>query len=405
MVKKTALIVRSSIATSAALVMLFTATAHSSAVDWSKEAVVENKMINEVNLNPLEIKIEGEEGVKAKEQSLRNEKVNLRTTPNLNSINTESKISTSPSLRLSRNVTNGLTLTKQSPNSTSTLTLNLNDATTKRPNTAIDINKAITKINEEKLLIEPVPYGSFNSNFLLGKPQTRDVGETIYFNSTTELTRIEFQIAGVTLIMPEYHRAKDEDKHKYERPATKGQYGPIEGKINVSLWHDEKEMLKSLPERFDLKSDFSKIIEFDVTEKMHLGKTTSIDLPTEIELKPGYYYLNLYFTVYDLNITTIWVTGRQSGNNKLGGLNKDMPTTCEYTPAKDLYPDGQAYYSYQDTGWDRKSPEEKWNYQTPRSYTFKIHEFAKVNECIVIGMYNDILNTGDIFLNLFGREK
>jgi hypothetical protein len=88
----------------------------------------------------------------------------------------------------------------------------------------------------------------------------------------------------------------------------------------------------------------------------------------------------------------------------MGGPDKNMPTNCKYTPSVDLYPKGQAYFSYQENSWDKKTPEEKWNYQTARSYTFKVHNFAKVNECIVIGNYNDILNTGDIFLNVYGSK-
>ena len=262
-----------------------------------------------------------------------------------------------------------------------------------------------TPINYEKLIIAPVPFGNFNSNFLLGKPQSRDVGETLYFDLPTDLTRLEFQIAGVTLITPEYHSATEEQKHNLERPATRGGYKPIEAKINVSLWRDDKNVLEALPKTFDLRVGFTRMEEFDFTAEISVGETTSVKFPRSIQVTPGYYYLNLFFVVEDLNVTTLWVAGRQTGNNTLGGPNKDMPTNCKYTPATDLYPKGQAYYSYQDNGWDKKSPTEKWNYQTPRSYTFKLHEYAKVSECIVVGNYNDILNSGDIFFNVYGNSK
>jgi hypothetical protein len=262
-----------------------------------------------------------------------------------------------------------------------------------------------TQTNDENLIISPVPSGNANTTFMLGKPQSRDIGQTLYFDSPVDLTRLEFQIAMLTLITPEYHAATEEQKHNLERSAFRGEYKPIDAKINVSLWRDDRNVLGALPNTFDLRTGFSRIEEFDVTATISVAETTSINFPRSIQVTPGYYYLNLFFVVDDLNVTTLRFQGRQSGTNTMGGPNRDLPTNCKYTPATDLYPQGQAYYSYQDTGWDKKSPTEKWNYQTPRSYTFKLHDYAKVSECAVIGNYNDILNTGDIFFNLYGKER
>lgn len=259
--------------------------------------------------------------------------------------------------------------------------------------------------NNEKLIIAPVPFGNFNTTFMLGKPQSRDIGQTLYFDSPTDLTRLEFQVALLTLITPEYHSATEDQKHNLERPAFRGGYKPIEAKINVSLWRDDRKVLGALPKTFDLRDGFTRIEEFDSTAEISVGVTTSVKFPRSIQVTPGYYYLNIYLVVDDLNVTTLRFAGRQTGNNTMGGPKKDMPTNCKYTPATDLYPEGQAYYSYQDIGWEKKSPTEKWNFQTPRSYTFQLHDYAKVDECIVIGNYNDILNTGDIFFNVYGNSK
>ena len=198
--------------------------------------------------------------------------------------------------------------------------------------------------------------------------------------------------------------ATEDQKHNLERPYNRGQYKPFIADINVSLWKDDQGILAELPEKFDLRSGFTKIEEFNVQANVELGENVNLSFPKATIVKPGHYYLNLHFTVEDLNVTTLRFAGRQTGDNTLGGPNRDMPTSCNYNPSKDLYPRGQAYFSYQENFWDEKTPEEKWSYQTPRSYTFKLHDYAKVQDCIVIGSYNDILNTGDIYLNVYGSK-
>ena len=258
--------------------------------------------------------------------------------------------------------------------------------------------------NSEQLLISPVPQGTFNANFMLGKPQSRDIGESLFFDSEKKISSLEFEVAIFTWISPEYHSATEDQKHNLEKAYFRDQYKPISAKVNVSLWRDDLGILAGLPETFDLRNGFTKVDEFDVSTKIEVGKSVRISFPKPTTVKSGHYYLNLYFIVEDLNITTLRFAGRQTGSNTMGGPNRDMPNDCKYTPSEDLYPKGQAYYSYQDNSWDQKTPEEKWNFQTPRSYTFKLHDYAKVNECSAVGRYNDILNTGDIFLNVYGSK-
>lgn len=256
----------------------------------------------------------------------------------------------------------------------------------------------------EQLLISPVPKVNRNTTFMLGKPQSRDIGESLFFDSEVKVSGLEFEIGAFTWISPTYHFATEDQKHNLEKAYNRGQYKPFPAKINVSLWRDDLDILSSLPETFDLRSGFTRVEEFDVKTSIALGESIRLNFPKPTTVRPGYYYLNLYFIVEDLNITTLRFAGRQTGTNTMGGPDKNMPTNCKYTPSVDLYPKGQAYFSYQENSWDKKTPEEKWNYQTARSYTFKVHNFAKVNECIVIGNYNDILNTGDIFLNVYGSK-
>jgi hypothetical protein len=256
----------------------------------------------------------------------------------------------------------------------------------------------------EQLLISPVPKGNFNTTFMLGKPQSRDIGESLFFESEAKLSSLEFEVSLLTWISPEFHTATEEEKRAIERSYFRGQYKPLPASVNVSLWRDDFGVLAEIPEKFDLKNGFTKVDEFEVNINIEVGNSVRIKFPKQVNVKPGHYFLNMYFTVNDLYITTLRFAGRQTGINTLGGPKRDMPTNCAYTPAKDLYPQGQAYFSYQDTFWDQKSPEEKWNYQTPRSYTFKLHDYAKVTECGVVGSYNDILNTGDIFLDIYGSK-
>jgi hypothetical protein len=54
------------------------------------------------------------------------------------------------------------------------------------------------------------------------------------------------------------------------------------------------------------------------------------------------------------------------------------------SPSSDPYPDG-AYYWPEDATPD-----------------FFIPAFAKVNECITVGRYDNIMNEGDIILDLYG---
>jgi hypothetical protein len=260
------------------------------------------------------------------------------------------------------------------------------------------------KGNFKNLLISPVPQGSFNATFMLGKPQSRDIGETLFFDSEAEVSGLEFEVSTFTWISPKYHSATEDQKHSLEKAYFRGQYKPLSAKVNVSIWQDDMQILGGLPDTFDLRNGFTKVYEFDVKTKIEVGKSVKISFPKPTTLNAGYYYFNLYFVVDDLNITTLRFAGRQTGKNTLGGPNRDMPTNCKYTPPKDLYPKGQAYFSYQDNSWDQKTPEEKWNFQTPRSYTFKLHDYAKVSECSFQGSYNDILNTGDIFLNVYGSK-
>ena len=254
----------------------------------------------------------------------------------------------------------------------------------------------------EQLLISSVPRMSTNTTFMLGKPQSRDIGESLFIESEVKVSGLEFEIAAFTWISPEYHFATEDQKHNLEKAYNRGQYKPFPAKVNVSLWRDDLGILGSLPETFDLRSGFTRVEEFNVQTNIELGKSVRISFPKPTIVKAGYYYLNLYFIVDELNITTLRFAGRQTGNNTMGGPERNMPTTCNYKPSEDLYPKGQAYFSYQNNSWDQKTPQEKWNFQTARSYTFKLHNYAKVNECIVIGSYNDILNTGDIFLNVYG---
>jgi hypothetical protein len=262
-----------------------------------------------------------------------------------------------------------------------------------------------TERKTEELLISPVPKVNRNTTFMLGKPQSRDIGESLFFDSEVKVSGLEFEIGAFTWISPAYHFATEDQKHNLEKAYNRGQYKPFPAKINVSLWRDDLDILSSLPETFDLRSGFTRVEEFDIKTDIALGESVRLNFPKPTTVKPGYYYLNLYFIVEDLNITTLRFAGRQTGNNTMGGPDKNMPTNCKYTPSTDLYPKGQAYFSYQENSWNEKTPEEKWNYQTARSYTFKVHNFAKVNECIVIGNYNDILNTGDIFLNVYGVKN
>lgn len=255
------------------------------------------------------------------------------------------------------------------------------------------------------LLVSPVPIGEFNTTFMLGKPQSRDIGESIYIENDSFLSSLQFNVGLVTWITPEYHSAPEEQKHIIERTIRRGEGQDISTQINVSLWRDDQSQLEGVPIRFDLRNGFTRITEFEVKKNFQVGENVTINFPTPVEVTKGYYYLNLFFVTEDLHVTTLRFSGRQTGNNTMGGPNKDMPSDCKYTPAKDLYPRGQAYYSYQDTNWDKKSPDEKWNYQTPRSYTFKLHDYAKVSECTILGQYNDILNTGDIFLDIYGVKK
>lgn len=291
------------------------------------------------------------------------------------------------------------------PTLTPSPTLSSSPTPSSMPNPTISSTPASTPTPTkfEKLIISPVPLGNFNTTFMLGKPQSRDIGQSLFFDSEEVLTRLDFQVLMFTIISAEYHSATEEQKHSIEKAAFKGDYKPTPAKINVSLWRDDNKVLSSLPNTFDLNKGFTRIKEFDVTTIISLGEITSIQFPESILVKPGYYYLNLYFVVDDLNITTLRFSGRQTGNNTMGGPNKDKPTDCKYTPSTDLYPKGQAYFSYQDNNWDKKSPNEKWNYQTPRSYTFKLHDYAKVSECVVIGNYSDILNTGDLFFDIYGK--
>ena len=274
-----------------------------------------------------------------------------------------------------------------------------------KKSTASTSNSPQTQENIEQLLISPVPQGTFNANFMLGKPQSRDIGETLFFDSKASVSGLEFEVSTFTWISPEYHFATEDQKHNLERAYFRGQYKPISAEINVSIWRDDLEILAGLPTTFDLRNGFTKVDEFEIKTNIEVGKSVRLSFPKPTTVKPGYYYLNLYFTVEDLNITTLRFAGRQTGNNTMGGPNRDMATSCKYTPSEDLYPKGQAYYSYQDNYWDQKTPEEKWRYQTPRSYTFKLHDYAKVSECYVQGSYNDILNTGDIFFNVYGSKS
>lgn len=269
-----------------------------------------------------------------------------------------------------------------------------------RPMTSEDDAQGVS----EQLLISPVPEGRMNATFMLGKPQSRDIGETLFFKDDVKVSGIEFEVALFTWISPEYHFATEDQKHNLEKSYSRGQYKPISAKVNVSLWRDDLEILSGLPGTFDLRNGFTKINEFEIKTDIEVGKSVRVGFPRPITVTSGYYYLNLYFVVEDLNITTLRFTGRESGKNTMGGPNRDMPTNCNYTPSEDLYPKGQAYFSYQNNSWEQKTPEEKWNFQTPRSYTFKLHDYAKVQECIVVGNYNDILNTGDILLNVYGSK-
>ncbi len=258
---------------------------------------------------------------------------------------------------------------------------------------------------QDLLLISPVPNGFFNTSFMNGKPQSRDIGQSLIFDSTSTLTKFAFQVAAFTWISPEYHLATEDKKHDLEKPINRGDYEPITARINASLWKDESNSLKNLPEKFDLRSGFSKVVEFEVNTKITIGENFVLEFPKEVTVEPGYYFLNLYFVIDDLHVTTLRFAGRQTGNNQFGGVNRNVPSTCTYTPAPDTYPAGQAYFSIQDNKWDTLTPEQKWNYQTPRSYSFIAHYYAKVVECIKIGSYNDIFNTGDIFLEIYGRKN
>lgn len=118
--------------------------------------------------------------------------------------------------------------------------------------------------------------------------------------------------------------------------------------------------------------------------RISAGRGVSIlDLGEPVLLEPGHWMIGLRVDrgPDDVDLLDLVLVGVESGDT-VDERTDGEP--CVYERTSDPYPDG-AYYWREDATSD-----------------FFIPAFAKVNECITVGRYDNIMNEGDIILDLYG---
>lgn len=131
--------------------------------------------------------------------------------------------------------------------------------------------------------------------------------------------------------------------------------------------------------------DLEVVADQPLVGRISAGRGVSLlDLPDPVLLEPGHWLIGLRIDrgLDDVDLLDLKLVGVESGDTVDERTDGGEPCTYERTP--DPYPDGAFYWREDATS------------------AFFIPAFAKVTACIELGRYDNIMNEGDVVLDLYG---
>ena len=159
--------------------------------------------------------------------------------------------------------------------------------------------------------------------------------------------------------------------------------------VRAAIWRFDNGVVPE--EAFDTRTGMTPIVSQTYSGPIPIGGTLTVRMPAVTTLAPGAYAVILSFADMDPSLVTLRLKGRQSGNERRGGVLQNEVKNCDYTPAADMYLGGRAFVGVGTPevvggplGWQP---------------TFRVHQ-AKVADCVKLGEYVDIWNQGDIQVSL-----
>lgn len=244
--------------------------------------------------------------------------------------------------------------------------------------------------------IHPVPQGSLNALFYFNQRFIPEVAQSYSLDEATTITAMSFNPHAITWVDLSYFATPESQRHSMEMFKTA--YTPIPTRATVTVWRSE---IGDPGPRFDTGSGaFTMIARQDAAFDITLGSPRFITFDPPLRLSPGHYVVVLGMRFADANILTLHLGGRESGNSQMAGPLGDRFSECAYTRSSDLYPAGRAYKG---TGGSTPYTGAADNYVGFGS-VFVEHK-AKVQECITVGKFDDIFNSGDLDMSLYRRTS
>lgn len=249
--------------------------------------------------------------------------------------------------------------------------------------------------SRETVEITPVPWGKANALFYVNPRFIPEIAQSVVVDRPFNLTSTSIIPIQITWVRPEWFSASEEDRHGLE--VSKESYKPIPAAVTLTIW---KSSSATLAYPIHLTDGFVKVFQQTFRNPIEIGKGTPYEMTLDqpVRLESGVQLFVFSFELYDPNILSLLLSGRESGTNTIGGPSQDRPTDCVYTRSDDSYPDGRLYRgsgSLPYTG-------------TIDNFVGFGNEFlehsAKVAACQQIGYYNDIFNPGDLQMFISGNR-
>lgn len=260
-----------------------------------------------------------------------------------------------------------------------------------------------------ELLLATVPRTSWdasqhvrNAEFQrIDSDRHREAGQTVRVTDPFTLERIGIVVDGPSIALPGYRDYPDGTDFSILEPFVENP-GVVEDLgIRLSIVLYRSPSAEGFPTVRRVTSGFGPVprMERDViripdleviTDQPLVGRIDAgvgvslLDLAEPVLVEPGYWMIALRVDrgLDDVDLLDLKLVGVESGDTV--DDRDDGTEPCDYTRTSDPYPDGAFF-------WREEA-----------SSDFFIPAFAKVTECIVMGRYDNIMNEGDIILDLYG---
>ena len=260
-----------------------------------------------------------------------------------------------------------------------------------------------------ELLLATVPRTSWdasqhvrNAEFQrLDSQQHREVGQTVLVEEAFTLERIGLVVDGPSIALPGYRDFPLDTDFSILEPYVENLDIVNDLAVTFSLVLYRSPLEDGFPTVRRRTSGFGPVplLERDtirvpglevVSDQPLLGMISAgrgvslLDLSEPVLLEPGHWLVGLRIDrgLDDVDLLDLKLVGVESGDTVDERTGDGEP--CDYERTPDPYPDGAFYWREQATS------------------DFFIPAFAKVTACIEFGRYDNIMNEGDIILDLYG---